>query len=193
MFFFVVVFSIVGYMIWKSVYLGFWNIFNLISRCCIDPEMFYFILFFLFILRESACTWVGKGQRERESQAGSTLCWNPMQGLNPWTVRPWPELTLHRLSHPGAPDPYLKSSLKAWEVGVVYLLWEANQPRQWPCETYPPLPSETGGALTPNSIQVWFHRLILTITHPGWLHTMVTFRLRLRPGTSLCFASKAVY
>ena len=65
--------------------------------------MFVCLFIYLFILRERerararehALAWAGEGQREgeRESQAGSLQsAWSPTPGLNPRTMRSWPEL-----------------------------------------------------------------------------------------------------
>ena len=62
------------------------------------PLTFLFVFFLsLFILRETESMRRGGGEREgeREFQAGSALsAWSQKWGLNPWTVRSWPELKL---------------------------------------------------------------------------------------------------
>ena len=47
----------------------------------------------IYFERKKACTEVGEGQRERESQAGSSLsAQSPVWGLISQTMRSWPEL-----------------------------------------------------------------------------------------------------
>ena len=58
---------------------------------------FFFNLFHVCLFWERDKVWVGEGQRARETKnvkqgSGSALsAQSPMQGLNPWTVRSWPE------------------------------------------------------------------------------------------------------
>ena len=72
----------------------------------------YLIKKIFFNLRERERAWMSRGEgqrdRERESQAGSTLSEEPDMGLNPMTleIMTWAKIksqTLNRLGHPRIP------------------------------------------------------------------------------------------
>ena len=80
------------------------------------------VYFYLFWERDREHT--GKGQREKEPQAGSALsAQGPMWGSILQTVGSWPEpkpevQTLNHLSHPGSP------------LGCLFVLWMISFPVQ---------------------------------------------------------------
>ena len=73
--------------------------------CCIWFGYLEFIYLFIkkiffyidLFLRERDRVWAREGQRERETQnpkqtpGSELLAQSPMRGLNPWTMRSWPE------------------------------------------------------------------------------------------------------
>ena len=66
--------------------------------------------------------WVGQRERERESQAGSTFSTRAPHGLNPITLRSWPELK-PRVRHStdwATPDTLIISFFKC---GFTLLFW----------------------------------------------------------------------
>ena len=78
----------------------------------IETYLIFFYVFYYLFLTERDRARAGVGQRERETQnpkqaPGSELsAQSPTRGLNPRTVRSWPELKLdmlNQLSHLGAP------------------------------------------------------------------------------------------
>ena len=72
---------------------------------------FHFLLKILFVyLREQKRAWAGVRGRESEEEADSSLSREPDMGLNPRTLRAWPELKVDAnwLSHSGAPHFSLK-------------------------------------------------------------------------------------
>ena len=72
--------------------------------------LFLFSFVSLFILRESVCAWPGEGRergRERILSRFRTISAEPNMGLDPRTVRSWPEvkssMLINRLSHLAPP------------------------------------------------------------------------------------------